>query len=97
MDEKWLIRNFLDDQNAVDLDDERPHVWETRLALVEMVQHEVSGDDLGRLAVLSMAECTGKMCWSFLDSDLDKRKAAMEAWVASRRSYVEVVKAEFGL
>jgi hypothetical protein len=97
MDEKWLIRKFLDDQNAVDLEDERPHVWETRIALVEMVQHEVSGDDLGHLGVLAMAERTGALCWSFLDSDLDKRKAAIEAWLDSRRAYVEIAKAEFGL
>lgn len=35
--------------------DERPHVWETRIHLIEMVQYEVSGDDLGRLGVLAMA------------------------------------------
>ena len=97
MDEKWLIRKFLEDQDAVDLRDERPHVWETRIALIEMVQHEVSGDDLGNLGVRAMAERTGKMCWSFLDTDLDKRKTDIEAWVASRRAYLEVVKAEFGL
>ena len=97
MDEKWLIRKFLEDQDAVDVRDERPHIRETRLSLVEMVQREVSGDDLGHLGVLAMAERTGEMCWSFLDTDLDKRKAAIDAWMDSRRAYVEVVKAEFGL
>lgn len=96
MDEKWLIRKFLEDQDAVDLRDERPHVWEQRIALIEMVQHEISGDDLGHLGVLAMANRTGEMCWTFLDSDLDKRKAAIEAWIASRRSYLEVLKATYG-
>jgi hypothetical protein len=99
-DTQWLVRKFLEDQDRIHLDllDERPHIWETRLKLVgEMVQHEVHGDDLGLLGVLAMAKRTGEMCWAFLDTDLDKRKAAIEAWQASRRAYVEVVKAEFGL
>ena len=45
MDEKWLIRKFLEDQAAVDLRDERLHIWEERLVLVEMVEHEISGED----------------------------------------------------
>lgn len=96
MDDKWLISKFLDDQDAIDLSDERPHIWEQRLALIEMVQHEVAGDDLEGLAVRAMADTTGKMCWAFLDTDLDRRVAAIEAWTDSRRAYLEVLKAAYG-
>jgi hypothetical protein len=59
------------------------------------VMTEVGNDDLDGAAVRAMAARTAAVCWAYLDTDLDKRKAAVEAWLESRRAYVEVVKAAY--
>ncbi len=98
MDTRWVVRHFLDDQyriNVKELDATRPHIISYRLALVDMVLTEVEDDDLECMAIRAMGERTRDL---YMTPNLTQaRLDAINAWVAARRAYLEVVKAAYGL
>jgi hypothetical protein len=89
-DTRWVVSHFLDKFSGLKSSDWM-YVWRERERVAEMVLIEVVDDDLECMALHAMAKAGIALCQEPGRLDL------IEAFVATQRAHLEVVKAAYGL